>query len=106
MSQTLNAFDFAATRSQKDADLLYAAKYGARGADGKMTPEQYAALRRKVGGTAKDYWKDWVEEEQVKTVQVHFKPDDKVAAVPYLPLLVGVLVALIATTAVVVQQTS
>lgn len=29
-----------------------------------MTPEQYQALRRKVIGTARDYWKDWVEEEQ------------------------------------------
>ena len=39
----------------QDADLLYEAKYGVRAADGKMTREQYAALRRKVGGTAKDY---------------------------------------------------
>lgn len=27
----------------------------------KMSPEQYQALRRKVGGTAKDYWKGWVD---------------------------------------------
>lgn len=27
---------------------------------GKMTREQYMALRRKIGGTARDYWKDWV----------------------------------------------
>jgi len=33
------------------------AKYGKRGEDGKMSREQYQALRRKVGGTAKDYWK-------------------------------------------------
>lgn len=31
MSQTLNAFDFAAVRSKKDAELLYEAKYGERG---------------------------------------------------------------------------
>lgn len=60
LSQTLNAFDFSQVRSKKDRELLYEAKYGERGADGKMTREQYAALRRKVGGTAKDYWKDWV----------------------------------------------
>lgn len=42
------------------------AKYGKRGEDGRMTPEQYQALRRKVIGTARDYWKDWVEEEQGK----------------------------------------
>jgi len=46
-------------RSKSDAALLYEAKYGKRDESGKMTPEQYAALRRKVGGTAKDYWKDW-----------------------------------------------
>lgn len=27
------------------------------------------ALRRKIGGTARDYWKDWVEEEQVKNIK-------------------------------------
>ena len=27
----------------------------------RMSPEQAQALRRKVGGTAKDYWKGWVE---------------------------------------------
>ncbi|WIA20785.1 hypothetical protein OEZ86_004705 [Tetradesmus obliquus] len=106
MSQTLNAFDFAAVRSKKDAELLYEAKYGERGPDGKMTPEQYQALRRKIGGTARDYWKDWVEEEQVKNIKTYYKPDDKVAAVPYLPFLVGVLVAMLAATAVVVQKTS
>jgi hypothetical protein len=45
------------TRSKRDAELLWDAKYGERGADGKMSREQYAALRRKIGGTAKDYWK-------------------------------------------------
>ena len=108
MSQTLNAFDFSATRSQSDADLLYEAKYGERGADGKMTPAQYAALRRKVGGTAKDFWKDFVEEEQVK-LPAYYKDGDKAvgsAQVPYLPLLVGVVLAMLVTTVLVVQQTS
>lgn len=41
------------TRSKRDAELLYEAKYGKRGSDGKMSREQYAALRRRVGGTAK-----------------------------------------------------
>lgn len=54
----------------QDADLLYEAKYGKRGADGKMSPEQYQALRRKIGGTAKDYWKDWVEEERVENSEL------------------------------------
>lgn len=47
-----------------------------------------------------------VEEEQVKNIKTYYKPDDKVAAVPYLPFLVGVLVAMLAATAVVVQKTS
>jgi hypothetical protein len=42
MAQTISALDFAEVRSKSDADLLYEAKYGKRGADGKMTKEQYA----------------------------------------------------------------
>ncbi|GLI59614.1 hypothetical protein VaNZ11_001546 [Volvox africanus] len=106
LSQALNALDFTSTRSQRDADLLYEAKYGKRGEDGKLTPEQYNALRRKVIGTARDYWKDWVEEEQVKTVKTYYKPDDAGGNVPYLGLLVAVVVAMLATTVLVVIQTS
>ncbi|GLC37362.1 hypothetical protein PLESTB_001595400 [Pleodorina starrii] len=106
LSQALNALDFTSTRSQRDADLLYEAKYGNRGDDGKMTPEQYQALRRKVIGTARDYWKDWVEEEQVKTVKTYYKPDDAGGNVPYLGVLVGIVVAMLATTVLVVIQTS
>ncbi len=40
-------------RSTSDAELLYDAKYGKREENGKMTPEQAAALRRRVVGTAK-----------------------------------------------------
>ncbi|KAG2439938.1 hypothetical protein HXX76_004057 [Chlamydomonas incerta] len=106
LSQALNAFDFTSTRSAKDADLLYEAKYGDRGTDGKMTPEQYQALRRKVIGTAKDYWKDWVEEEQVKNIKTYYKPEDAGGTVPYLPLLVGVVGLMLAATVYVVAQTS
>ena len=52
-----SSLDFAQVRSKRDAELLYDAKYGQRGEDGKMTREQYQALRRKVGGTSKDYFK-------------------------------------------------
>lgn len=41
ISQTINAFDFAEVRSKRDRELLYEAKYGERGPDGKMTREQY-----------------------------------------------------------------
>lgn len=104
LSQTISAFDFAETRSNADAELLYEAKYGKRGEDGKMTREQYQALRRKIGGTARDYWKDWVEEEQVKNIKTYYKPGEA-ASVPYLPFLVGVVLAMLAATVVVVQQT-
>lgn len=62
----LDAFDFSATRSKKDAELLWQAKYE-RSPDGKMSREQYAALRRKVGGTAKDFFKSFVEDEMGET---------------------------------------
>ncbi|GAX75821.1 hypothetical protein CEUSTIGMA_g3264.t1 [Chlamydomonas eustigma] len=103
ISQTLNAIDFAAPRSQKDSELLYDAKYGKRSEDGKMTREQYQALRRKIGGTAKDYFKEWVEEERVENT--YYKPDSMQGTVPYLPLLVGVVFAVLGATVVVVQQT-
>ena len=107
VGQTLNALDFAAPRSKRDADLLYEAKYGQRGEDGKMTREQYQALRRKIGGTAKDYWKDWIQEERVEDRGgLYFKPDDTVATVPFLPVLVGILVAVLGATVLVVQQTA
>ena len=55
------ALDFNEVRSTSDAELLYDAKYGERTADNRMTKEQYQALRRRIGGTAKDYWKTWVD---------------------------------------------
>lgn len=45
----MGAMDFAEVRSQSDAELLYDAKYG-KLKDGKMSREQYNALRRKVSG--------------------------------------------------------
>lgn len=61
-----------------------------------MTPEQYDALRRKVGGTAKGFFKEWVEEDRVAPTAF----SSGSAQVPFLPLLVGVVVAMLATTAV------
>jgi hypothetical protein len=55
----LEAFDFSAARSDDDAILIAKARGMRKGQ--KMSPEQYQALRRKVGGTAKDYWKGWVD---------------------------------------------
>jgi hypothetical protein len=102
LSQTISALDFAEVRSQSDAELLYEAKYGERGPDGKMTPAQAAALRRKVGGTAKDYWKTWIEAD---VTEAYMKPT-ATTQVPYLPILIGVVVSLLGATVFVVSQTA
>ncbi|GJM92717.1 hypothetical protein PR202_ga09210 [Eleusine coracana subsp. coracana] len=54
------ALDFSQVRSEKDAELLYEARESTKGG-GKMTREQYGALRRKIGGTYKDFFKSYVE---------------------------------------------
>lgn len=46
-----------------------------------------------------------VEEEQVKNIKTYYKPGEA-AAVPYLPFLVGVVVAMLAATVVVVSKTA
>lgn len=48
---------------------------------------------------------EWVEEEQVKNIKTYYKPDNAGGSVPYLPFLVGVVVAMLLTTVVVVSST-
>ncbi|CAH8333144.1 unnamed protein product [Eruca vesicaria subsp. sativa] len=55
-----DALDFAQVRSEKDAELLYEAREATK-SGGKMNKEQYGALRRKIGGTYKDFFKSYVE---------------------------------------------
>ncbi|KAH9534965.1 hypothetical protein CY35_17G029900 [Sphagnum magellanicum] len=55
-----DALDFAETRSEKDAELLNDARRATQSGD-RMSREQYAALRRKIGGTYRDFFKDSVE---------------------------------------------
>ncbi|XP_010504528.1 PREDICTED: uncharacterized protein LOC104781528 [Camelina sativa] len=59
-TQLTDALDFSQVRSEKDADLLYEAREATK-SGGKMTQEQYGALRRKIGGTYKDFFKSYVE---------------------------------------------
>ncbi|KAL5569626.1 hypothetical protein UlMin_026201 [Ulmus minor] len=54
------ALDFSQVRSEEDAELLYEARQATK-SGGKMTKEQYGALRRKIGGTYKDFFKSYVE---------------------------------------------
>ncbi|OAY82632.1 hypothetical protein ACMD2_10988 [Ananas comosus] len=59
-SSLTEALDFLQVRSAKDAELLEDARETTRGG-GKMTREQYGALRRKIGGTYKDFFKSYVD---------------------------------------------
>ncbi|KAL6764479.1 hypothetical protein V8C86DRAFT_2476403, partial [Haematococcus lacustris] len=104
MSQVVQALDFSQPRSRKDADLLWETKQNWKKGESKMDREAYKALRRKIGGTYKDYFKEYVEEERVENT--YYKPSDSTGTVPYLPLLVGVLLAMLGTTVYVVSSTS
>ncbi|XP_050210553.1 uncharacterized protein LOC126660891 [Mercurialis annua] len=59
-SSITEALDFSQVRSAKDAELLEEARENTN-SGGKMTREQYGALRRKIGGTYKDFFKSYVE---------------------------------------------
>ncbi|KAK9913850.1 hypothetical protein M0R45_037656 [Rubus argutus] len=56
----LEALDFSQTRSEEDALLLEDARQATKSGE-KMSKEQYGALRRKIGGTYKDFFKSYVE---------------------------------------------
>lgn len=99
----ISAFDFAETRSKSDAELLYDAKYGQL-KDGKMTREQYQALRRKIGGTAKDFWKTSIDVKGEYTDKGYVSTE--ATTVPGLPFLVGTCLALLGTVVFVVAQTA
>lgn len=101
----LSAFDFSAARSRSDAELLYDARYG-KLEGGKMSPEQYQALRRKVGGTAKDFWKTSIDVVGEYTDKGYIAKEPTASNVPALPFLVGTVVALFGTVGYVVAQTS
>ncbi|KAH7654050.1 GATA-type transcription activator N-terminal protein [Dioscorea alata] len=55
-----DALDFSQVRSSQDAQLLEEAREATK-TGGKMSREQYGALRRKIGGTYKDFFKSYVD---------------------------------------------
>ncbi|KAK9919072.1 hypothetical protein WJX75_009137 [Coccomyxa subellipsoidea] len=59
LSGVVEALDFAEARSTNDAKLIYQAKQKKKGQ--RLSPEEARALRRKVGGTANNYFKEWVD---------------------------------------------
>ncbi|GFH06610.1 uncharacterized protein HaLaN_01270 [Haematococcus lacustris] len=74
MSQVVQALDFSQPRSRKDADLLWETKQNWKKGESKMDREAYKALRRKIGGTYKDYFKEYVEEERVENTHCPLPP--------------------------------
>ncbi|CAN6463247.1 unnamed protein product [Victoria cruziana] len=54
------ALDFSQVRSAEDAVLLEEARDATR-SGGRMSREQYGALRRKIGGTYRDFFKSYVD---------------------------------------------
>lgn len=50
-----------------------------------------------------DYFKEWIEEDRVEST--YYKPNEAGGSVPYLPVLVGILFAVLGATMLVVQQT-
>lgn len=54
------ALDFSQVRSAEDAQLIDEARE-TTGSGGRMNREQYGALRRKIGGTYKDFFKSYVD---------------------------------------------
>ncbi|XP_027357560.1 uncharacterized protein LOC113866942 [Abrus precatorius] len=59
-SSVTEALDFSQVRSAEDAQLLEDARQTTRSGE-RMSREQYGALRRKIGGTYKDFFKSYVE---------------------------------------------
>ncbi|RAL54938.1 unnamed protein product [Cuscuta campestris] len=59
-SNLIEALDFSQIRSDKDGELLEEAKEATQ-SGGRMSRQQYGALRRKIGGTYKDFFKSYVD---------------------------------------------
>ncbi|KAI3993644.1 hypothetical protein MKX01_002657 [Papaver californicum] len=59
-SSVTEALDFSQVRSAEDAVLIEEARDATKSGK-RMNQEQYGALRRKIGGTYKDFFKSYVE---------------------------------------------
>ncbi|KAF5186539.1 Potassium transporter [Thalictrum thalictroides] len=59
-SSVTEALDFSQVRSSEDAQLIDEARE-TTSSGGRMNRKQYGALRRKIGGTYKDFFKSYVD---------------------------------------------
>ncbi|KAF9594568.1 hypothetical protein IFM89_033538 [Coptis chinensis] len=66
-SSVTEALDFSQVRSAEDAQLIEDARE-TTGSGGRMNKEQYGALRRKIGGTYKDFFKSYVDGKFLKEI--------------------------------------
>lgn len=99
----------ARSQSRKDAQLLQDAKgmFGKGNKKGqKLSPEQEAALRRRIRGTSRDFFKDWIDVEGDFVEQGYVSGKGGAASVPALPFLLAVVVAVLGAAGYVVIQTS
>mmetsp|Transcript_2515 Transcript_2515/g.6464 ORF Transcript_2515/g.6464 Transcript_2515/m.6464 type:complete len:148 (-) Transcript_2515:538-981(-) len=103
MTQVVDALDFARPTA-RDAETLYKAKTNWKKGESKLSPEEYAALARKIRGSYKDYFKDYVVEERVEATWT--KEGSSAGTVPFLGVLVGIVFLMLVATVVVVGQTS
>ena len=71
-----------------------------------MSREQYLALQRKVGGTAKSFFKESIDVKGKYTDQGWTDTTATSSSVPALPFLVAIVLALFGTVGYVVTQTS
>lgn len=103
LASVTDALDFSEARSKSDAWLLYEAKTkGPKG--GKLSKEQEAALKRKIIGTKKDYWKDWVDVQGKYTEKGYVSTET--STVYGAPLIGLTLLGVISTLGFVISQTS
>ncbi|BDA47137.1 hypothetical protein COCOBI_09-5920 [Coccomyxa sp. Obi] len=103
LSGVVEALDFAEARSANDAKLIYQAKQKKKGE--RLTPEEARALRRKVGGTASNYFKEWVD-VQGKYAEKGYVSSQSSSLPPGFAFLLLVVVGMVGALGYVVSQTS
>ena len=103
LTSVTDALDFSEARSKSDAWLLYEARTEEL-KGGRLSKEQAAALKRKIIGTKKDYWKDWVDVQGKYTEKGYVSSES--STVYGAPLIGLTLLGVFSTLGFVISQTS